>query len=122
MVSQRLHGVIASFEVCVADGDVDIAVAGAAQDDRPARVASLELLPALPSALHLPGTGARQEVVAGEAVLPEAPATQVAPAASAQFEVLVAWHHPEIIRAVYTSGSRRRLPCAPSGQILGNEL
>jgi hypothetical protein len=115
MVSQRLDGVIASSEVRVADGDVDIAVAGAAQDDRPARVASLELLPALPSALHPPSAGARQEVVAGKAVLPYAPATQLASAPSAQFEVLFAWHHPEIIRALYTSGSRRRLPCTLAG-------
>ena len=51
MVSERLHGVIASFEVCVANGHVDVSVAGNAQGDRPIRAASLELLPALAFAL-----------------------------------------------------------------------
>jgi hypothetical protein len=48
MVSEHLYGVVASLEVRVSDGDVDVAVAWTAQGDRPARVASLELLPALP--------------------------------------------------------------------------
>ena len=74
MVSERLHGVVASFEVRVSDGDVDVAVAWTAQGDRPARVASLELLPALPPASHLPGAGAGQEVVAGETILRDASA------------------------------------------------
>jgi len=88
MVSERLHGVVASFEVRVADGGVDVAVAGAAQGDRPIRLASLELLPALLPALHLPGAGAGQEVVAGETILPDAPAAQLAPAA--RFDVVFA--------------------------------
>jgi hypothetical protein len=74
MVSERLYGVVASLEVRVSDGDVDVTVAWTAQGDRPARVASLELLPALPPASHLPGAGAGQEVVAGETILRDASA------------------------------------------------
>jgi hypothetical protein len=80
MVSERLHGVVVSFEVGVGDGGVDVAVAGAAQSNRPIRVAFLELLPALSPALHLPSAGAGQEVVAGEAVFADAPAAQLTPA------------------------------------------
>ena len=43
MVSKRLHGIIASFEVFVADRDVYVSVTGAAQGDRLARIAPLEL-------------------------------------------------------------------------------
>ena len=43
MVSKRLHGIIASCEVCVAEGDVYVSVTWAAQGDRRARVTSLEL-------------------------------------------------------------------------------
>jgi hypothetical protein len=85
MVSQRLQGVIASLKVCVADRDVNVSVTGAAQRDRPSRFASLELLPALPSALPLPGAGAWQEMVAGETILPDVPAAQLTPAADAKF-------------------------------------
>jgi hypothetical protein len=84
MVSERLHGVVASFEVRVAYREVNVAVAGTAQGECPIRVASLELLPTLPPAFHLPGAGAWQEVVAGEAILPDAPAAQRAPAAGAR--------------------------------------
>ena len=90
MVSQRLHGVVASFEVCVADGVVDVTVAGTAQGNRPAWVASLKLLPALPPALHLLGAGAWQEMVAGEMILADASAAQLTPAvgANSRFSLL----------------------------------
>jgi hypothetical protein len=82
MVSKRLDGIIASCKVCVADRDVYVSVTGAAQGDRPAWVAVLELLSTFPSALHLPGAGARQEMVAGETIFSEEPAAQLAPACS----------------------------------------
>jgi hypothetical protein len=80
MVSKRLHGIIASFEVCVTDRDVYVSVTGVAHGDRPARVAPLELLSTLPSALHPPRARARQEMVAGETILSEEPAAKLAPA------------------------------------------
>jgi hypothetical protein len=85
MVFQRLHRVIASFKVRVADTDVNVSVTGAAQGDRPIRVASLELLPALPSAPHLRSAGAWQKMVAGETILPDAPAAQLTPAVDAKY-------------------------------------
>ena len=48
MVSKRLHGIIASCKVCVADRDVYVSVTGAAQGNRPAWAAALELLSTLP--------------------------------------------------------------------------
>src|SRR5918994_4738665 len=66
MVSKCLHGIIASCKVRVADRDVYVSVTWAAQGDRRARVTSLELLPTLPSSLHLPRARARHEMVAGE--------------------------------------------------------
>jgi hypothetical protein len=100
MVPRRLHRVVASFEVRIADGDVDVAVAWAAQGNRPIRVAQLELLAALPPALHLPGAGAGQEVVAGETVFADAPAAQLTPAIalSSKFSSLATI--PKIIRTV----------------------
>jgi hypothetical protein len=83
MVSERLHRIIASCKVCVVDRDVYVSVTGAAQGDRPTWVASLELLSTLTSALHLPGARARQEMVAGETILPDGPAAQLAPALGA---------------------------------------
>jgi hypothetical protein len=83
MGSKRLHGIIALRKVCVADRHVHVSVTGAAQGDRPARVASLEFLSTLPSALHLPGARARQEMVAGETILSEEPAAQLAPSCGA---------------------------------------
>ena len=83
MVSKRLHGIIASCKVCVADRDVYVSVTGAAQSDRPTWVASLELLSTFPPALHLPRARARQEMVAGETILSEEPAAQLAPACGA---------------------------------------
>jgi hypothetical protein len=83
MVSKRLHGIVASFEVSVADRDVYVCVTGAAQGDRPGRIAPLELLSTFPSALHLPRARARQEMVAGETILSEEPAAQLAPACGA---------------------------------------
>lgn len=80
MGPERLQRVISSFELCVADRDVNVSMAGAAQGDRPSRVASLEYLSTLPSALHLPSARAWQEMVAGETILPEKPAAQLAPA------------------------------------------
>src|SRR5829696_5339933 len=100
MVSKGLHGIIASGKACVADRDVHVSVTGAAQGDRPARVAPLELLSTLPSALHLPRARARQEMVAGETILSEESAAQLAPACGAMPRVLIAWHHSEIIRPV----------------------
>jgi len=79
MVSECLNRVVTSLKLCVANRDVDVSVARAAQGDRLAWAASLELLPTLPSALHLPGARAWQEVVAGETVLPDGPATQLTP-------------------------------------------
>src|SRR5829696_6276019 len=95
MVSKRLHGIIASCKVCVADRDVYVSVTWAAQGDRRARVTSLELLPTLPSSLHLPR--ARQEMVAGESILSDESAAQLA---CATLCVLIAWSHSEIIRPV----------------------
>jgi hypothetical protein len=83
MVSKRLHGIIASFKVFVADRDVYVSVTGAAQGDRLARITPLELFSTLPSALHLPGARARQEMVAGKTILSEEPAAQLAPACGA---------------------------------------
>jgi len=103
MVPERLHRVITSCKIRVADRDVNVSVAGAAQGDRPSRVASLELLSTLPSALHLPGARAWQEMVVGETILSDGSAAQLTPACSAKSLVLVAWHHPEIIRPVYAS-------------------
>src|SRR5918997_3306440 len=105
MVSQRLHGVVAPLEVGVGYRDVDVAVARAAQGYRPAGVAPPEPLPALSPAPHLPGAGARQEVVAGDNVLPDASPAQLAPAAAALFKVLFAPYHAQIIRGVSKSGS-----------------
>jgi hypothetical protein len=79
MVSERLDGIIASCKVCVVDRDVYVSVTRAAQGDRPTRVASLEVLSTLPSALHLPGAGAWQEMMTGETILPDGPAAQPAP-------------------------------------------
>ena len=80
MVSKRLHGIIASCKVCVADRDVYVSVTGATQGDRSAWVASLEFLSTFPSALHLPRARARQEMVAGEMIFSEEPAAQLASA------------------------------------------
>ena len=83
MFTKRLHGIIASCKVCVTDRDVYVSVTGATQGDCPAWVASLELLSTLTSALHLPEARARQEMVAGETILPDGPAAQLAPALGA---------------------------------------
>jgi hypothetical protein len=83
MFTKRLHGIIASCKVCVADRDVHVSVTGATQGDCPAWVASLELLSTLPSALHLPRARARQKMVTGETLLSEEPAAQLAPARGA---------------------------------------
>ena len=61
MVSKRLHGIIASCKVCIANRDVYVSVARATQGDRPAWVASLELLSTLPFALHLPSASAARD-------------------------------------------------------------
>ncbi len=109
MVSQRLHRVVATFEVRVADGEVHVAVAGSAQGYRPGRITPPEFLPTLPSSLHLPGAGARQEVVPGKTVLPDASATELAHPVSTLLEIF-AFHHLQIIRAAYatdTVGSAR---------------
>ena len=79
VVSERLHGIIASCKVCVVDRDVYVSVTGGAQGDRPTWVASLELPSTLTSALHLPGARARQEMVAGETILREESGAQLAP-------------------------------------------
>jgi hypothetical protein len=50
MVSKRLHGIIASCKVCIANRDMYVSVARATQGDRPAWVASLDL----PHSWHLP--------------------------------------------------------------------
>jgi hypothetical protein len=85
MVSQRLHCVITSCKVRVTDTDVNVSVTRAAQGDRPIQVVSLELLPALPSAPHLPSAGAWQKMVAGETILSDAPAAQLTPAVGAKY-------------------------------------
>ena len=105
MVSERLHRVITSLKFCVADREVNVSMAGTAQGDRPARVASLELLPTLPSALHLPGARAGQEMVAGETILSNEPAAQLTPTFGSLPWVFVAWDHAKIIRAVYGNGA-----------------
>jgi hypothetical protein len=110
MVSERLDGIIASCKVCVVDRDVYVSVTGVAQDDRPTRVASLELLSTLTCALHLPGARSRQEMVAGEPILLEEPAAQLASALGAVPRVRIAWRHSEIIRVVFANGPHRRLP------------
>ncbi len=101
MVSERLHRVVATLEVCVADGEVYVAVAGSAQGDSPGRIAPPEFLPTLPPALHLPGAGARQEVVPGKTVLPDASATELAHPFDTRLEVFSAFHCLQIIRAAY---------------------
>jgi len=79
VVSELLYRVITSCKVCVVDSNVNVSVTGAAQGNRPVRVAPLELLPTLLPTLHLPGAGARQEMVTGETILPDWPAAQFAP-------------------------------------------
>ena len=104
MIPQRFHGVVATLEVRVADREVYVAVAGTAQGNRPGRITPPEFLPTLPPALHLPGAGARQEVVPGKTVLPDASATELAHPFSTGLEVF-AFHHPQIIRAAYAEDS-----------------
>jgi hypothetical protein len=70
-----------------------VTVAWRAQGDGLSGVAPLELLPTLPPTLHPPGVRAGQEVMAGEAALPNVPATQSTSPLSIWFEVLVAWRH-----------------------------
>ena len=70
-----------------------VAVARCAQGDGLSGVAPLELLSAFPPTLHPPGVRARQEVVAGEAALPHAPATQPTSPLGIWFEVLDARRH-----------------------------
>jgi hypothetical protein len=111
MVSKRLHGIITSCKVCVADRDVYVSVTSAAQGDRRARVTSLELLPTLPSSLHLPRARARQEMVAGESILSDESAAQLAGASCATLCVLITWSHSEIIRPVYANASASP-PCS----------
>ncbi len=109
MVPERLHGVVATFKIRVADGEVYVAVAGSAQGYRPGRITLPEFLPTLPPALHLPGARARQEVVPGKTVLPDASATELAHPFAARL-VVFAFHHLQIIRAAYandTAGSTR---------------
>ena len=84
MVPKRPYRVISSLKVCVADTDVNVSVAGKAQGDRPSRVASLELLSTHPSALHLPGARAWQEMVAGETIFSDNSAAQLTPACGAK--------------------------------------
>ena len=100
MVPERFHGVAATLEVRVTDGEVYVAVAGSAQGDRPGRITPPEFLPTLPPALHLSGARARQEVVPGKMVLPDASATELAHPVGARLEVF-AFHHLQIIRAAY---------------------
>jgi hypothetical protein len=73
MVPECFNRVVTSLKLRVADRDVDVSVARAAQGDRLAWAASLEHLPTLPSTLHLPGARAWQEVVASETVRPDGP-------------------------------------------------
>ena len=103
MVPQRLHRVVTTFEVRVADGEVYVAVAGSTQGDRQSRITPLEFLPTLLPALHLPGAGARKEVVPGKTVLPDVSATELASSVGARLEVFSAYCHLEIIRAAYTN-------------------
>ena len=84
MVPKRPYRVISSLKVCVADTDVNVSVAGTAQGDRPSRVASLELLSTHPSALHLPGARAWQEMVAGETIFSDKSAAQLTLACGAK--------------------------------------
>jgi hypothetical protein len=93
MVPQRFHGVVATFEVRVADGEVYVAVAGSAQGDRPGGITPPEFLPSPPPALHPPGAGARQEVVPGKTVRPDASATELAHPVGTRLGVLCALHH-----------------------------
>jgi hypothetical protein len=110
MIFERLHGAVASFELCVVDGEVDVAVARAAQGDHPVWVALLELLPVLPPALHLPGAGAGQEVVAGEVVFTDAPA--------AQLTAIPRLYEPSrrVAPSASPPRSRSHLTACPSGQ------
>ncbi len=122
--AERLQGVVASPEVPVGERGVHVAVAWRAQGDGPTGVAPLQLAPAPLPAPHLPGARARQEMVAGEAVLADAPAAQLAPALGVRVQALEARCHPEIIRALssahqripadaqITGSNRRRRPCA----------
>ena len=101
MVPQRFHRVVATFEVRVADREVYGAVARSAQGDRPGGITPFEFLPTLPPALHPPGAGARQEMVAGKTVLPDASATELAHPIGTRLVVFSAFHHLQIIRAAY---------------------
>jgi hypothetical protein len=49
-------------------------------------------------------------MVAGETILPDGPAAQLAPVLDAVSWVPVARHHPEIIRVVSANGLHGRLP------------
>jgi hypothetical protein len=49
-------------------------------------------------------------MVAGETILPDGPAAQLAPVLGAVSWVPVARHHPEIIRVVSANGLHGRLP------------
>ena len=99
MIPQCLHRVVTTFEVRVANGEVDVAVARSAQGGRLGRITPPEFLPTLPPALHPPCTRARQEVVPGKTVLPDASAAELAPSVGARLEIFSACHHVEIMRA-----------------------
>jgi len=77
---------------------VHIAVAGPAQVNRTARVTLFQLAPGHLPAPHPPGLGAREEVVAGKAVMTDGSAAQLAPLASSRFGALFSGDHPEIIK------------------------
>ena len=77
-----------------------VAVAGPAQVNRTARVTLFQLAPGHLPAPHPPGLGAREEVVAGEAVLTDGSAAQLAPLAGSRLGALISGDHPEIIKVL----------------------
>ena len=77
-----------------------VAVAGPAQVNRTARITLFELAPGHLPAPHPPSLGAREEVVAGEAILTDGSAAQLAPLAGSRFGALISGVHPENIKVV----------------------
>ncbi len=77
-----------------------VAVAGPAQVNRPACVTLFQPASGHLPAPHPPGLGAREEVVAGEAVLTDGSAAQLAPLTGSRLGALISGEHPEIIKVL----------------------
>src|SRR3712207_6603883 len=114
---ERLQGVVAPLEVTVRERGVHVTVAGPAQVHGSSRVAPLELAPGQLAALHPPGPGAGQEVVAGEGPPSDGPAAQLAALARSVSWCRFVRDHPEMIPPVRGRGpfDRRRARTTRSG-------